>query len=263
MLSLTFEWAGRSTVGDMEEMKIGELAERSGVPASTLRYYEAEGLLPATRAGNGYRLYGRKALDRLAFIAQAKHLDLSLAAVRELVTVWESEPCHSVRAAYRPMLAERVRETTERLTALRGLHDTLIAAVAHLDALPDRDTLCDASCVFLDQPRRQLPVVAAERAAVACALEGGDFTERVGQWRDLLTSAELTRLAAGVRATLPIAELDRAAQLATAEQQCCAFYDIRIDLRGPAFDLTITAPDEAAPLLADFLPTSAMETTPR
>ncbi|MBE9924285.1 MerR family transcriptional regulator [Cellulosimicrobium cellulans] len=58
---------------------------RTGVPASTLRFYESEGLLPADRAENGYRVYGEAAVDRLAFIAQAKHLDLPLPAVRELV----------------------------------------------------------------------------------------------------------------------------------------------------------------------------------
>ncbi|GAA1873734.1 MerR family transcriptional regulator [Myceligenerans crystallogenes] len=251
----------------MDEMKIGELAERAGVPASTLRYYEAEGLLPATRADNGYRLYGQQALDRLAFIAQAKHLDLPLSAVRELIVVWESEPCHTVRAAYRPMLADRVQQTAERLTALRGLQDTLSAAIAHLDALPDRDAPCDASCAFLDRPRRRLPLAtppaSAGDAPVACTLKGTDYAERINQWRELFTGVSLTRMADGVRAALPVAELGLAAELAVAEQQCCAFYDIRIDLHGPMFDLTITAPDQAAPLLADLLPTHPRETTLR
>ena len=50
-------------------MKIGELAERSGIPASTIRYYEREGLLPkAQRGANGYRVYQASALDRLDLI---------------------------------------------------------------------------------------------------------------------------------------------------------------------------------------------------
>ena len=48
---LTFNPARRSTVELMDVMRIGELSRRSGVPASTLRYYEAEGLLPARRTG--------------------------------------------------------------------------------------------------------------------------------------------------------------------------------------------------------------------
>ena len=235
-------------------MRIGELAERSGVPASTLRYYEAEGLLPATRAGNGYRVYGQHALDRLAFIAQAKHLDLPLVEVRELVTVWESEPCHSVRAAYRPMLTERIHETSERLTALNALRDTLVAAAEHLDALPDRDAPCDANCAFLDQPRRELPLTVVDPAPVACTLGAGDQAQRVTDWRDLLSRAALTQVEDGVRATLALADIERATSLAVAEQECCAFFTFRLDLRGPEFDLMISAPPEAAPLLADLLP---------
>ncbi|WP_244318556.1 MerR family DNA-binding transcriptional regulator [Streptomyces brevispora] len=49
-------------------MRISQLAERSGVPATTLRFYETAGLLPAERTPAGYRLYGQDAVDRLAFI---------------------------------------------------------------------------------------------------------------------------------------------------------------------------------------------------
>ncbi|MEU4360396.1 MerR family transcriptional regulator [Promicromonospora sp. NPDC023987] len=250
----------------MDELKIGELAERSGVPASTLRYYEAEGLLPATRAGNGYRLYGQQALDRLAFITQAKHLDLPLTDIRELATVWESESCHSVRSTYRPMLAERIQQTTQRLTALQGLHETLTAAIDYLDALPDRDAPCDASCAFLDPPRRPLPLVEATPAPVACTLGAGDYAKRVADWHDLLRTADLVEVTGGVRVTLPTADLERTTSLAAAEQECCAFFSFRLDLHGPTFDLTITAPPEAAPLLADLLPThhaTPTETLPR
>jgi DNA-binding transcriptional MerR regulator len=48
------------------QMKIGELAERSGIPASSIRYYEKEGLLPkAQRGANGYRVYQDGAIDRM------------------------------------------------------------------------------------------------------------------------------------------------------------------------------------------------------
>jgi len=62
-------------------MRISELSDRTGVPASTLRFSEPEGLLPADRAGNGHRVYGEVAVDRLAFIAQAQDLDLPLPAI--------------------------------------------------------------------------------------------------------------------------------------------------------------------------------------
>jgi DNA-binding transcriptional MerR regulator len=241
----------------MDGMTISELSARSGVPTSTLRYYEAEGLLPAGRASNGYRVYGPAAADRLAFIAQAKHLDLPLSSVRELVDAWESEPCQSVRAKYRPMLAERAAEVDERRAALGVLRATLATAVERLDMLPDRDEPCDGRCTDLGRAHSDLPVVAAEPAPIACSLGSGDYSTRVAEWRDLLADAPRVDIDGGVRVTLPTSALEHAAALAAAEQQCCAFYGIRIDLHGSTFDLTLTAPPGAAFMLDDLLPSTA------
>ena len=69
-------------------MKIGELAERSGIPASTIRYYEKEGLLPkAQRGGNGYRVYQDGALDRLDLIQLGQNLGFSLDAIRSVLAL--------------------------------------------------------------------------------------------------------------------------------------------------------------------------------
>lgn len=57
-------------------MRISQLAERSGVPATTLRFYEGAGLLPADRTPAGYRSYDEDAVERLAFIGAAKRLGL-------------------------------------------------------------------------------------------------------------------------------------------------------------------------------------------
>jgi len=70
------------------EMKIGELAERSGVPASTIRYYEKEGLLPKARRGaNGYRDYQDGALERLDLIQLGQNLGFSLDTIRTIVAL--------------------------------------------------------------------------------------------------------------------------------------------------------------------------------
>lgn len=249
-------------------MRIGELSRRSGIPASTLRYYEVEGLLPADRAGNGYRVYGPDAVDRLAFIAQAKHLDLPLPAVRELATAWESEPCRSVRARYRPLLAQRAGQVADRLVALEGLRTTLTTAIERLDALPDRDGPCETACTFLGNPDADHPVIdsrpitndvgsllpMADATLVACTLGAGDYSERIAAWKELIGGGSRTEVDGGVRVTLPTPVLERATALAAVEQGCCGFYRFRIDLNGPTFDLTITAPPQAAAMLADLLP---------
>ena len=60
-------------------MRIGEVAARLSLAPSTLRYYEARGLLPSPkRSAAGYRSYDDDAFERLRFIQRARALDLSL-----------------------------------------------------------------------------------------------------------------------------------------------------------------------------------------
>lgn len=67
----------------MEGLTIGELSARSGLAPSALRFYESEGLLPATRTAGGQRRYPRSALRRLAFVRAAQRVGLTLDEVRE------------------------------------------------------------------------------------------------------------------------------------------------------------------------------------
>jgi len=60
------------------QLTIGELAARSGVAASALRFYEEIGLLHATRTGGNQRRYPRNMLRRIAFIRAAQRVGLSL-----------------------------------------------------------------------------------------------------------------------------------------------------------------------------------------
>ncbi len=57
---------------------IGEVARRSGVAASALRYYEQRGLIASERAGSGHRRFSRPVLRRIAFIVFAQRVGLSL-----------------------------------------------------------------------------------------------------------------------------------------------------------------------------------------
>jgi MerR family redox-sensitive transcriptional activator SoxR len=59
-------------------LTIGEVARRSGVAASALRFYEARGLIASERAGSGHRRYPRPVLRRIAFIVFAQRLGLTL-----------------------------------------------------------------------------------------------------------------------------------------------------------------------------------------
>lgn len=57
---------------------ISEVARRSGVASSALRFYEERGLIQSERAGSGHRRYPRSALRRIAFIVFAQRIGLSL-----------------------------------------------------------------------------------------------------------------------------------------------------------------------------------------
>ena len=59
-------------------LTIGEVARRSGVAASALRFYEQRGLIGAERAGSGHRRYPRPVLRRIAFIVFAQRVGLTL-----------------------------------------------------------------------------------------------------------------------------------------------------------------------------------------
>lgn len=63
------------------ELTISEVARRSGVRATTIRYYESISVLPEPRRANGRRRYDAAILDRLAFIHVAQGLGFSLAEI--------------------------------------------------------------------------------------------------------------------------------------------------------------------------------------
>ena len=125
-------------------MRIGEVAKASGLPPSTVRYYEDIGLVPEpARAANGYRDYEPAAVERLRFISDAQDSGLTLAeiaSILELRAQGESTCHHTIE------LMERHLEDVERriasLQASRDLYTSLIARAKSLDPAdctdPDR-----------------------------------------------------------------------------------------------------------------------------
>jgi DNA-binding transcriptional MerR regulator len=102
-------------------LTIGELAARAGVRASTLRYYEDEGLLrPATRVG-GQRRYDGRAVEALTVIRFCRMLGFSLAEIRTLLT----EPRGTrKRSQWRDLVdakLEELDEAIERASAMKSL----------------------------------------------------------------------------------------------------------------------------------------------
>ena len=105
-------------------MQIGNLAEATGTPVETIRYYEREGLMPAARrAENNYRQYTTAHAERLGFIRHCRNLDMTLDEVRSLLRFRDapSETCGEVNA----LLDEHIGHVGQRVRELRALEREL------------------------------------------------------------------------------------------------------------------------------------------
>ncbi|MCF3125559.1 redox-sensitive transcriptional activator SoxR [Streptomyces arenae] len=103
-----------------KEATIGELAERSGVAPSALRFYEREGLITSRRTTGNQRRYSRDALRRVAFIRTSQRLGIPLATIREVLGLLPEdrtptrEDWARISACWREDLDARIR-TLQRL----------------------------------------------------------------------------------------------------------------------------------------------------
>ncbi|MFD4239348.1 MerR family transcriptional regulator [Streptomyces sp. NPDC058542] len=120
-------------------MRISQLAERPGMPTTTLRFHDGAGPLPADRTPAGYRVYGEDAGERPAISGAAKHLGLPLEEIGEPLGVWDAGACRDVHADPRRRLAARLAEADARAAERAAFTASLHTALGHLDALPDRE----------------------------------------------------------------------------------------------------------------------------
>jgi MerR family redox-sensitive transcriptional activator SoxR len=119
-----------------ELLTISEIARRSGVAASALRYYEERGLISGERAGSGHRRYPRPVLRRIAFIVFAQRVGLSL---DEIATELDRLPPQGVPrrrdwARLSTTWSERIDERIEELERLKaGLTECIGCGCLSLD----------------------------------------------------------------------------------------------------------------------------------
>lgn len=106
-------------------LSIGEVADRAGLRASALRYYEEVGLLTPADRVSGRRRYDESALDRLRVIACAQSAGFTIAEIRELVVDGESSP-----EGWKPLARRKLREINalvEKAEAMRRLLEESLA----------------------------------------------------------------------------------------------------------------------------------------
>lgn len=135
----------------MSAMTIGQVAERTGFSASSLRFYEGIGLVaPASRTAAGYRLYDESTVDRLGFIARAKRLGCTLEEITDLVSVWDGDQCGPVQRRFHDLVTAKIAETERRLAELAEFASQLRNAAVQLSANPT-DGPCGDDCACVTQ----------------------------------------------------------------------------------------------------------------
>ncbi len=98
-------------------MTIGELASLSGIPASTIRYWEAAGVLPKPARVSGQRRYGAEAVHRIAVLQLAQRCGFGLPEMRRLLHGFEFHVPASRR--WMELAKAKRREVDEQIARLR------------------------------------------------------------------------------------------------------------------------------------------------
>jgi MerR family redox-sensitive transcriptional activator SoxR len=120
-----------------KEVTVGELAERSGVPASALRFYERRGLIHSRRTTGNQRRYTRDTLRRVAFIRVSQRVGIPLATIREALGLLPEERTPT-------------REDWARVS--QRWHDDLTGRIRQLEELRDHLTDCiGCGCLSIDR----------------------------------------------------------------------------------------------------------------
>jgi MerR family redox-sensitive transcriptional activator SoxR len=111
-----------------EQLTIGQVAERSGVPHTALRFYEESGLIAAERTAGNQRRYPRAVLRRLAFIRTAQRVGLSLEQIRDaLGGLPDGRP--PTKSDWARLSRSWRTELDTRIDALQRLRDRLTSCI--------------------------------------------------------------------------------------------------------------------------------------
>jgi MerR family transcriptional regulator, redox-sensitive transcriptional activator SoxR len=110
------------------ELAIGEVAERSGVAPSALRFYESVGLIAATRTAGNQRRYRRSTLRRIAVIQAGKAAGIPLAEIQAALAILPDDRTPD-RADWERLSRAWREDVDRRIETLEGLRDRLSTCI--------------------------------------------------------------------------------------------------------------------------------------
>lgn len=132
---------------DRREYRIGEVAEATGFPPTTLRYYEDQGLLPPPeRTPAGQRVYGQAHVERLRLMARGKELGLTLAEIAELADAWQVEDCAVTHERLVERLDAKLAEVRDEIAGLTRFADRLAEAQRRAARQSSLQGACGPDC---------------------------------------------------------------------------------------------------------------------
>ena len=139
-------------------MNIGDVSERSGLPAKTFRFHEDIGLVQPARRENGCREFGHNDRHKLAFLGRARSLGVSIADCRTLLSLYENrERCRSDVKAIAEALMARIHQKIEELPTLSATLRDLIKRCQG-DERPDCPIVDDLAQHGLSQSAEGSPI---------------------------------------------------------------------------------------------------------
>ena len=115
---------GSRSADPAPSLRIGEVAQRSGLPVKTIRYYCDEGLLqPRDRSAGGYRLFDEDNLAVLAIIRALWAMDVSIPELARILEVRRSGVCNC--SLLKGSIADKMSSIDQRISELRTMKDEL------------------------------------------------------------------------------------------------------------------------------------------
>ncbi len=104
-------------------MNISEVAEKVGLPAKTIRYYEEIGLVTPLRDPNGYRNFRAADMHKLAFLGRARALGFTIEDCRSLLALWDDRDRAS--ADVREIATDHLAGIERKIADLQAIRETL------------------------------------------------------------------------------------------------------------------------------------------
>jgi MerR family redox-sensitive transcriptional activator SoxR len=114
--------------GVSEQLSIGEVADRTGVSVSALRFYEAAGMVSPVRSPGGQRRFARDALRRIAFIRVAQRVGLTLDEIRAALGTLPEQRTPTA-ADWARLSRSWKSELDERIRLLERVRDDLSSCI--------------------------------------------------------------------------------------------------------------------------------------